>query len=202
MIRVPVVFFFAFFSLLVTAYLTHQQPMIFPRYGLLLFSIGIPILMWTLLRLAQQNPQRARLILVSVIALCVFDASVELVGSVGSLNQTSAQRAVADYLHAHVDPNSNSFIFSDEGTVSVMSGLPEQKFLTSSDAPRDRESFLNYLKDKHVEYLVFVNKGDSTPAKLFPELQDGTGNDLFQPVLHAHARFLRMEIWLYRLRAR
>jgi hypothetical protein len=202
MIRVPVVFFFAFFSLLVTAYLTHQQPMIFPRYGLLLFSLGIPILMWTLLRLGQQNPQRARLILVSVIVLCVFDGSVELVGSIGSLNQTSAQRAVADYLHTHVNPNSNSFIFSDEGTVSVMSGLPEQKFLTSSDAPRDRESFLNYLKDKHVEYLVFVNKGDSTPAKLFPELQDGTGNDLFQPVLHAHARFLRMEIWLYRLRAR
>ena len=83
-----------------------------------------------------------------------------------------------------------------------MSGIPEQKFLTSSDAPRDRESFLNFLKEKKVEYLVFVNKGDSTPAKLFPELQDGTGNELFQPVLHAHARFLRMEIWLYRLRAR
>ena len=77
----------------------------------------------------------------TVIALCVFDASIQLVGSVGSLNQTSAQRAVADYLHAHFDPNSNAFIFSDEGTVSVMSGIPEQKFLTSSDAPRDREGF-------------------------------------------------------------
>jgi hypothetical protein len=201
-ILASVVFFFGFLGLLVTAYLTHQQPMIFPRYGLILFSLGIPILAWTFLRARQQKPLWARRLLVSVIALCVFDAGIQLVGSVGSLNQTSAQRAVADYLHAHVDPNSNAFIFSDEGTVSVMSGIPEQKFLTSSDAPRDREGFLAFLKEKNVEYLVFVSKGDSTPAKLFPELQDGTGNDLFQPVLHAHARFLRMEIWLYRLRAR
>ena len=199
-ILAPLVFFFAFLGLLVTAYLTHQQPMIFPRYGLLLFSLGIPILAWTFLRLRQQRPLWARRMLVIVIVLCVLDGSIQLVGSVGSLNQTAAQRAVADYLHAHYEPNSNAFIFSDEGTVSVMSGIPEQNFLTSSDAPRDRENFLNYLKEKKVEYLVFVDKGDSTPAKLFQELQNGTGNELFQPVLHAHARFLRMEIWLYRLR--
>jgi hypothetical protein len=199
MIRAPVVFFFAFFSLLVMAYLTHQQPMIFPRYGLLLFSLGIPILMWTLLRLGQQNPQRARLILISVIVLCVFDGSVELVGSVGSLNQTSAQRAVADYLHTHVDNNASGLIFSDEGTVSVMSGIPEGRFLTSSDAPREHASFFAFLKEKHVEYLVFVNKGDSTPARLFPELQTGTRNELFDPVMHSSSRFLRMDIWLYRV---
>src|SRR2546430_17210269 len=35
----PLIFFFAFLSLLVFAYLTHQQPIIFPRYGLILFSL-------------------------------------------------------------------------------------------------------------------------------------------------------------------
>jgi hypothetical protein len=39
MILPPVVFFFAFFSLLLVAYLTHQQPIIFPRYGLILFTL-------------------------------------------------------------------------------------------------------------------------------------------------------------------
>jgi hypothetical protein len=199
-ILAPVVFFFAFLGLLVTAYLTHQQPMIFPRYGLLLFSLGIPILAWTFLRIREQKPVWARRLLISMIALCVFDASIQLAGSVGSLNLTSAQRAVADYLHAHFDPNSNASIFSDEGTVSVMSGIPDQKFLTSSDAPRDRESFLNFLKEKHVEYLVFVNKGDSTPAKLFPELNDGHQVGPFEPVVHSNSRFLRMDIWLYRVR--
>jgi len=72
--------------------------------------------------------------------------------------QTSAQRAVGDYLHAKFAPNSNATIFSDEGTATVMSGVPEEKFLTSSDAPRDRAGFLAFLKAKHVEYLVFVNR--------------------------------------------
>jgi hypothetical protein len=195
----PVVFFFSVLGLLVTAYLTHQQPMIFPRYGLLLFSLGIPILAWTYLRVRQQRPFWARRLLVFVIALCVFDASIQLVGSVGSLNQTSAQRAAADYLRTHFEANSDAFIFSDEGTVSVMSGIPEQKFLTSSDAPRDRAGFLAFLKEKNVPYLVFVNKGDSTPARLFPELSSGQRVEVFEPVMHSNSRFLRMDIWLYRV---
>ncbi len=198
-ILAPVVFFFGFLGLLVAAYLTHQQPMIFPRYGLILFNLGIPILAWIYLRVRGQRPLWARRLLVLVIAVCIFDWSVQLVGSIGSLNQTSAQRTVADYLQAHFDQNSNASIFSDEGTVSVMSGIPEKKFLTSSDVPRDRAAFLAFLKEKKVEYLVFVNKGDSTPAKLFPELQSGTGNDLFEPVMHSSSRFLRMDIRLYRV---
>jgi hypothetical protein len=196
----PVVVFFAFLGLLLTAYLTHQQPMIFPRYGLILFTLGIPILAWTFLRIRQQEPLWARRLLVSVIALCIFDASIELVSSVGSLNQTSAQRTVANYLQTHFEANSNALIFSDEGTVSVMSGIAEDRFLTSSDAPKDREGFLAFLKEKKVEYLVFVSKGDSTPAKLFPELHDGKNVEPFEPVMHSSSRFLRMDIWLYRVR--
>jgi len=199
-ILAPLVVFFAFLILLVTAYLTHQQPMIFPRYGLLLFSLGIPILMWTVLRLRQQRPLWARGILVSVVVLCILNASIQLVGSVGSLNQTAAQRAVGDYLHTHFAPDSNSTIFSDEGTATVMSGIPEEKFLTSSDAPRDRAGFLAFLKEKHVEYLVFVTRIDSTPAKLFPELRTGTTTETFEPVLHSRSKFLRMDIWVYRVR--
>jgi hypothetical protein len=199
-ILAPVVFFFAFLGLLVTAYLTHQQPMIFPRYGLILFTLGIPILAWTFLIVRQQKPQWARRVLISIVAICIFDGSVQLVGSVGSLNQTSAQRAVADYLQAHFKTNSNAHIFSDEGTVSVMSGIPEEKFLTSSDAPKDRAAFLAFLKEKSVEYLVFVSKDDSTPAKLFPELRDGNHLEPFEPVMHSNSRFLRMDIWLYRVR--
>ena len=199
-ILAPVIFFCAFLGLLSTAYLTHQQPLIFPRYGLLLFSLGIPILAWTFLRLRHQKPQWARRVLIAVIAICVFDGSIQFVGAVGSLNAISAERSVADYLHAHFDPNSNVRIFSDEGTVSVMSGIPEEKFLTSSDAPRDRAGFLAFLKQKNVEYLVFVSKGDSTLARLFPELKNGNQVAPFEPVMHSKSRFLRLDIWLYRVR--
>jgi len=193
-----VVFFFAFLGLLLVAYLTNQQPMIFPRYGLILFSLGIPILAWMCLRLRKDRPEFARRVLIAVIVICFVDASIQFAGAVGTLNQISAQRAAADYLHTHFQLNSNARIFCDEGTVQVMSGVPPERFVSSSDAPRDREGFLNYLKDKNVDYVVFIKKVDSTAAKLFPELENGTGNDLMKPVLHVRARFLRTDIWVYR----
>lgn len=196
----PVVFFFAFLGLLLVAYLTHQQPMIFPRYGLILFSLGIPILAWTCLKLRKDHAELARRVLMAVIVICLLDASIQFAGAVGTLNQISAQRAAADYLRDHFPLDSVARIFCDEGTVQVMSGIPPERFVTSSNAPRDREAFLNYMKEKNVDYLVFIDKGDSTLAKLFPELKNGTGNELMRPVFHARARFLRTDIWVYRLR--
>ena len=201
-ILAPVVLFFAFLSLLVIAYLTHQQPMMFPRYGLILFSLGVPILAWTFLRLKKQSPELARPRARTMFSLCVLVWTIQFAGTVGSLNVTSAQRAVANYLQVHFKAESNSVVFSDEGTVSVMSGIPEAKLLTTSDAPRDREGFLAFLKQKHVVCLVFVNKTDSTPAKLFPELKDGKSVGPFEPVMHSKSRFLRMDIWLYRVDGR
>jgi hypothetical protein len=194
-----VVFFLAFFSLLTVAYLTHQQPIIFPRYGLILFTLGLPILMWTFLMLKRRNPRWSRRLLMIVAAICVIDGGIELAGAVGSLNAIAVQRKAADYLRDNFDPRSSEMIFSDEGTVTVMSGIAENRFLTSSDAPRESEAFLRFLRDRNVGYLVFVNQEDSTPAKLFPQL-DGAVNSRFDLVLSERTRFQRTEIWVYRVR--
>jgi len=142
----------------------------------------------------------ARRLLISVIAILAFDASVELVGSVGLLNQISAQRAVADYLQAHFQTDSNTRIFCDEGTVQALSGIPPEKFLTSFDAPRDRQAFLAFLNEKKVEYLVFVSNQDSTSVRLFPWGEYGDRIGPFEPVMNSHTEFLRTNIWLYRPR--
>jgi hypothetical protein len=195
------VFFFAFLGLIVVAYLTGTQPIIFPRYGLILFTLGIPILAWTLLLLRMQRPRWARRLLIAVILICPFDASIQFVGSVGLLDQISAQHAVADYLHVHFQPNSNARIFCDDGTVQALSGIPLEKFLTSFDAPRDREGFLAFLKEKNVGYLVFVVNQDSTPARLFPWGEYGDRIDSFEPVMNSHTEFLRTNIRVYGLHA-
>ena len=193
-------YFFAYLSFIVLAYLTHTQPIIFPRYGLILFALGLPILPWTFFEITRRKPQWSRRVLVTVIAICVFEASVELAGSVGFINQTSAQRAVADYLHVRFQPAANAHIFCDEGTVRALSGLPEEIFLTSVDAPRDRAGFLGYLKENNVEYVVFINKTDSIPAKLFPESRSGGTDEPFKPEMHSSSRFLRIDIWVYRVK--
>ena len=138
--------------------------------------------------------------MITVFVLFVFNASIQLAGVVGSLNQISAQRAVADYLHAHFDPNSNARIFSDEGTVVAMSGIPPERFVSSSDAPREPGQFLGYLKEQNVEYVVFITKADSTPVKLFPDLEYGEPAETFELVLYSYSEFLPMHIWLYRVR--
>jgi hypothetical protein len=198
-ILAPVVFFFAFFALLTIAYLTHQQPIMFPRYGLILFSIGIPILAWTYELLGRRGSRRARKVLISIITICVLGARVQFAGAVGLLNQISAQRAAADYLRDHFDPKSDERIFCDEGTVTVMSGIPAEKFLTSADAPKDAEGFLRYLNEKNVEYLVIVKKDDSTPTRLFPWSEFGERVGSYESVIETHAGFLPMNIHLYRV---
>lgn len=193
------VYFFAFMSFIVLAYLTHKQPIIFPRYGLTMFAIGIPILPWTFLNITERKPHWARKLLIAIMAVCAFEASVELVGSVGFINKVNTLETVAVYVRANFHENPTSRVFCDEGTVVALSGIPEGNFVSSSEAPHDREGFLAWLKEKNVEYLVFVEKEDSTAAKLFPELGDGNGNETFQPVMHAVARFLPTNVWLYRV---
>jgi hypothetical protein len=194
----PVLFFFAFLGLLFVAYLTHQQPIIFPRYGLILFSLGLPILTWTFLQVSNDKPHRARRLLFSIIVICVFDASIQFAGAVGTLNQYHAQRTVADYLGGHFDPKPNARIFCDDGTVRVLSGIPEESFVTSANAPKDRETFLGFLRQNNVEYLIVIETERSTPFKLFPSSEYNEPIGEFQSIMHAHTEFIKTNIHVYR----
>jgi hypothetical protein len=191
----PVAFFFAFFALIFVAYLTHQQPIIFPRYGLILFTLGLPILAWTFLWIRKHHPQRARAALVTIITLCLFDAGIQFVGAVGTIKQYRVQRAVADYLRNHFDLKSDTRIFCDEGTVRVLSGIPEGRFVTSSQAPRDDIEFARFVQLSRVEYIVLANVQGSTLAA---KMRDGEAPqfDAFEPVFHSRTVFLPTDVWL------
>jgi Dolichyl-phosphate-mannose-protein mannosyltransferase len=193
------VFFFSFLGFMVLAYVTHKQPIIFPRYGLILFALGIPMLPWTFLEIWRSRPRWARTLLVAVTAVCLLNASIQLVYSTGYINRENTARHVAEYLRSQFEPGSKGRIFSDDGTVLALSGIPSQSFSSSSDTPKDRAGFVAYLKEKNVEYLVLGDKDDSTPVTLFPELKDGKGNEIFRPVMHASSGFLRADLWLYRV---
>ncbi|HKR59989.1 MAG TPA: glycosyltransferase family 39 protein [Pyrinomonadaceae bacterium] len=196
-ILAPLLYFFVFLGFLLAAYLTRQAPIIFPRYGLILFSLGIPILAWTFLKLRERKPLWARTLLVSIIVICVFDWSIQFAGAVGTLNQYRVQRDVSDYLRAHYRPDLDGLIFCDDGTVQVLSGIAPEKFLTSAEAPKDRAAFLAFLKERKVEYLVFVANQISTPVKLFPDGEYGERIDSFEPVMNSHTEFLYTNICLY-----
>jgi hypothetical protein len=208
----PVLFFFAFFGLLLVAYLTHQQPIIFPRYGLILFTLGLPMIAWTFLEMRRRYPQSARLALIAITIVCATDAGIQLAGAVGTVNQYRAQRVVADYLREHFDPSSGARIFCDDGTVRTLSGIAENRFVTSSSlrnvvgtgSGSDRvrfspESFTTPLQLSGVEYLVVERVqgsalSDSLRSNEAPQFSG------FESVMHSHTSFLPTDIWLLRSR--
>lgn len=195
--------FLAFLSFIVFAYLTHKQPIIFPRYGLILFALGVPVLPWAYLYITRRDnsSELRRGLLMAIIALCLLNASIQALYSIGYINREYAYGAIADYLRSRFHAGSDACIFSDDGTVLALSGIPPESFCSSTAAPPDTEGFLSYLKRENAEYLVYVNKEGSIPAKLFPELKDGAGNEMFRPIMHSRSRFLPADIWLYRIHA-
>ncbi|HEV8138437.1 MAG TPA: glycosyltransferase family 39 protein [Pyrinomonadaceae bacterium] len=194
----PLIFFFPFFALLTIAYLTHQQPIIFPRYGVILFSLGIPILAWTYFAIKKRRPEMSRRVLVGIIVLCALNMSAQLAGGVGELNRYAAQRQVADYLRSHFDRDSGAKIFCDEGTVRALSGLSEDRFLVSANAPRDQDAFVEYLHQNRVEYLVAIQNETSKPEHLFPNSEYGDPIAGYEFITEAHTEFLFTNIHVYR----
>jgi len=196
----PTVFFFAFLALLLGAYLTHQQPIIFPRYGLILFTLGLPVLAWVVLRLIAQRPILAKRLLIATTMICLFDAGVQLADVFRTIDQYHVQRPAADYLRDHFDRNSNARIFCDDGTVRALSGIPIETFVTSADEPGDREGFSTFLESRRVHYLVIASRSGSTPQKVFPELDSGGSTEPFRRVFYTSSHFLPKEIWIYEVR--
>ena len=197
-ILTPLLFFFAFFALLVVAYLTHQQPIIFPRYGLILFTLGLPTLAWTLLKVRALSPRFARGALIATIVLCGIDATVQCATVVGTLNQYRAQRAVADYLRDHFDSKSPAKVFCDDGAVRVLSGVPENRFIDSTIAPKDRESFLRFLDETGVDYLIVIETERSTPFELFGAVRDGANIPNYDRVMESRTTFIYTAIHVFR----
>jgi hypothetical protein len=187
------VFFSPFLALLIVAYLTHQQSIIFPRYGLLLFSVGIPTLAWTYFTIVRRRPSWSRRILIAIVLLCTVNFSAQFAGGVGELNRYSAQRRVADYLRDHFDRNSGAKIFCDEGTVRALSGIAEDRFVSSANAPKERDAFIRFLDDQNVRFLIYAKQPGSTLAIVFPDVESIEPNG-FKPVIQSYSKFLAIDV--------
>jgi hypothetical protein len=124
--------------------------------------------------------------------------SAQLAGGVGELNRYAAQRQVADYLRSHFDRDSGAKIFCDEGTVRALSGLSEDRFLVSANAPRDQDAFVEYLHQNRVEYLVAIQNETSKPEHLFPNSEYGDPIAGYEFITEAHTEFLFTNIHVYR----
>jgi hypothetical protein len=190
------------------AYVTKRQPVLFPRYGLIFFALGLPLLMW-LVRYSVRPSKLSwipKLISAGAIALCLWEAKRQAPIISKVLADYRGHRQIAQTLATafHESRDLDQRCFSDDVAVRVLSLLPADRFIRSETASRsawqNAASFEAYLREEHVEYLVFTNIEDSLPAKFYPNLgRNGPTNaGIFEFVTVAPSPF-GPDVWLFRL---
>ncbi|MEK6303169.1 MAG: phospholipid carrier-dependent glycosyltransferase [Acidobacteriota bacterium] len=192
-------YFFLSLGFLLLAYFTGNQPDIWPRYGLILFALGLPILAWTSAAIKEQRPVWARTILVGFAALCLCQWGLQVRHGWHFIRDTSQKRLVADYLRGRFVESEGAKIFCDDSTVRVLSGIPASSFLDSSNALADQERFLTFLIRNHVEYLVYERREESSARAMFWVLDHPNVGELFQLLVSTNpgADGLRIEVYLF-----
>jgi hypothetical protein len=199
-------YFFALLGFVFVAYMTRHQPALYPRYGLLFFVLGIPLLAWMLERfwkICDLPPVRV-LAVCGLVLLSIRESTRQLAVIHSSLESARAESAVAGQLRLSASQESDARpVFCDHAAVRVLSQLPAQRFLRSNAVPRSaaasRQTFEDYLRQQRVGYLVLMPIENSLPVKLLPQLHHAGSSPL--PEFQLLARALahpETEIFLYR----
>jgi dolichyl-phosphate-mannose-protein mannosyltransferase len=194
------IFFLYNFGFLLFAYLTGRQPDIWSRYGLLFFTLGLPVTAWTFLSITSERP-RLKLILAAALSLiCLLQLKNQSNETASVVSEETARTAIADYLKAihHEDPGLR--IYCEDGSVRFLTGLSKDQFLTAYQLPYEATALLKDFDEAGVKYVVCNNFEVSQLIKLYPDLGNGKGTDIFHPVLRAGAKYSKLVFWVYRYR--
>jgi hypothetical protein len=190
------VFLFAFLAFLAVAYFTNNQPQVWTRYGLIFLALGAVLAASTVARF---NPGQKGKALAAAGAACAALFVIQVHDSIRYMRSMAPQRAIAQRLRAEFSQDHDLRVFSDDPATRVLSNLPADAFVTSSDLPLERDLFLSELKKKEVRFVVFASSRPSASVEMFPELGQGVSSDSFEALMHEGPDEDLTEIWLYRV---
>jgi hypothetical protein len=192
------VFFFFNLGFLLLAYFTGGQPEIWSRYGLIFFTLGLPVTAWTFLAIAERRSKT--FMAVAILAVFAFHTKGQVREVVYCMSEESARSVVATYLREIYKNDPGLRIYCDDGEARFLSGVPSDRFLTSYNLPADPDALLKRFDEAGVKYALCPNWEASTLTRFFPELREGKGGDFFHPVAHARSKRSGLELWVYRFR--
>jgi len=116
------------------------------------------------------------------------------------VSEETAKTDVAAFLKEMRRNDTGARIYCDDGNVRSLSGIPSERFLTAYNLPDDPAALLKRFDDAGVKYVVCTNWEASILTKLFPEVNKGIGNDVFQPVTQIASKRSGLRLWVYRFR--
>jgi hypothetical protein len=198
----------AIVAFLVAGYVTKRQPVILPRYTLVLFVLGLPLLAWLLGQMSEHwRSSRPTLVATIVLALCLLDSLRQQLPTLWKVRgDYAAHEQVALALRSAMQESPpTAHCFADNPGVQVLSALPPSRFLDTEVTPPfarvSREAFITWLRANEVRYVVFFATENSLPATFLPELakSDTINADGFERLVYASSTF-GPDIALYRWR--
>lgn len=193
-------FFFAYLSFLVAAFLTGNQPDIWDRYGLIFLANGVPLAAWTYLKITGGKPRLAVALAAMVCVVCITETYSQVKDAGEIVRRTSPQLIIANKLQDLYQLNANMRILCDDRLIVRLSEIPPQRFITSSDLPAEPEDILADLSNRKVDYIVYQEADEGSSMSRFTELKDGSQPAHFQLVVPAFATDWHGRVYLYRLR--
>jgi hypothetical protein len=170
------VFFASHLAFLLSAYLTRNQPEIWPRYGLLFFTLGLPLVASHYLNsyvLHRLRPsfvvRKISVLLVGVLFFVQF--SIQLVDVTRMIVTTDPNLITAQYLEDQRRADQSTRVYCEDGAIRVLSGIPLEEFKDQYNSPADDEAFLQSLKDNGVRFLVYKDLAGSRLKGLIERLR-------------------------------
>ena len=193
------VFFVANFSFLALAYISGNQPDIWPRYGLILFALGLPLLLARLARSVAfpvANPSWRRS---AIVALFAIQFGAQLIDSARITLRRDPHRAVARFLSAEHLIDRTAPIYCDDSAARVLSGIPLEEFIDQYHSPPDKEAFARLLEEKGVRFLVSDPSSTTKAGRFIGEIEGQPGRISLEPLLPRRGEASGGEIKLYRV---
>lgn len=151
-------FFFAHLSFLLLAYVSRNQPEIWPRYGLIFFCLGLPLLAVGFASgqffTAGRSPRALRVLYLTG-GLFAVQFCVQLIDVTRTVVKPDANLTAAQFLEDQRQNNSSTTIYCEDGAIRVLSGIPLEEFKHQYNSPTDASAFLDALKKNQVRLLVY-----------------------------------------------
>jgi hypothetical protein len=170
-------FFFAYFGFIAFAYLTKNNTDIWPRYGLILFSLGLPVLAYSAQQIFKQRSVWPKAALGIAVVMGLLQVKTQTEDLARFVTQTTRPETIANVLKQEYAADPTIKIFCDSPEVRVISHIPGDHFYHSffDGVPKDREGFIGFLRAKGIKLLVIPEENEtSTPSQLFPGLVKDT----------------------------
>lgn len=199
---IAALFLLVAFTSVIAPYLFKKQPVLFIRYGLCIFTIGIPIFAWAFLEVQRQVPKMRIVIWASLAFLMVGHTVNSAAIVLDSIKQIEPQRRAAEFLKAEYEKNPGIVVYCDDPTVRVLSGIPEKQFRTKFNSPAERHALIDYLKKENVSIVVYSGVEYCSLPSAIPELDYGRAWKNFQPEISTELASARTNggpnLWIYR----